>query len=135
MDALFQRLARASRVVVETVHGDAVTVVPLARSGGVNGPTTPDHASAYETVACFFENTLAENEASIRPLTGEGRMLNASPAISASIRIVPGQPLTAECALVRVRDGQTFRITSFKPDGVGTVLAAVTKIQPLGESV
>lgn len=120
-----------SRTVVETVHGDAVSVIPLVRSGGVNGKAQPDLASAYETVACFFENTLAESDATSRPLTGYGRMVNAAPGISASIRLVEGMALSADFYLRRLRDGQTFQVGAFRPDGVGTILAILNRVQPI----
>ncbi|MFD1328290.1 hypothetical protein [Mycoplana ramosa] len=134
MDGVFQRLARASRAVVESVHGDAVKVVPLVRLGGVNAKAEPDLASAFETVACFFENTLSETDATLRPLTGQGRMLHASPAITASIREVEGRELSSETVLVRLRDGQAFQISSSRPDGVGTILATLNRVQPIAES-
>lgn len=121
----FQRLASLSRIAVERVHGDAVTVLPRSRGTDVNAVASVDMDAAYDTVACFFENTLVENEALSRPLTGQGRMQNAAPAISASIRLIDGKGLEAGFYLRRVRDGREFEIASYKPDGLGTVLAAL----------
>lgn len=119
----FQRLASLSRIAVERVHGDAVTVFPTTRGTDVNAAAKIVDGAAYETVACFFENTLAESDALSRPLTGQGRLQNAAPAITASIRLLDGKSLEAGFLLRRDSDGRDFEIASFKPDGVGTVLA------------
>lgn len=121
----FQRLASLSRIAVERVHGDAVTIFPTSRGTDVNAVAKVVEGASYETVACFFENTLAENDALSRPLTGQGRMQNAAPAITASIRLVDGRGLEAGFFLRRARDGRDFEIGGYKPDGLGTVLAVL----------
>ncbi|WP_313194607.1 hypothetical protein [Shinella zoogloeoides] len=128
----FQRLARLSRITVEKVHGDAVTVIPVARGTDVNAPALAIDGQAYGTMACFFENTLVENDAYARPLTGQGRLQNAAPAIAASIRLVDDRMLEAGFLLRRISDGRDFEISSFKPDGLGTVLAVLNarKVRP-----
>lgn len=121
----FQRLASLSRIAVERVHGDAVTIFPTSRGTDVNAVAKVVEGAAYETVACFFENTLAENDALSRPLTGQGRLQNAAPSITASIRLVDGRGLEAGFFLRRARDGRDFEVGAYKPDGLGTVLAVL----------
>jgi hypothetical protein len=132
---LFQRLSRHSRGVVEKVHGKAVTIFPTVRALGVNAPRTIAAGTAYETVACFFENTLAENDATSRPLTGNGRMLNSDPAVMASITLIDGKPLQTGFILRREEDGAIFEIGQFKPDGLGGVYAPLALMQALPEIV
>lgn len=121
----FRRLAQLSRVAVERVHGEAVMVMPMTRGTDVNSPASAVSGEAYETVACFFENTLAENDAMSRPMTGQGRLQNAAPGITASIRLIDDKALEAGFVMRRLSDDREFEIASFKPDGLGTALAVL----------
>lgn len=121
----FRRLAQLSRVAVERVHGEAVMVMPMTRGTDVNSPASAVSGEAYETVACFFENTLAENDAMSRPLTGQGRLQNAAPGITASIRLIESKAFEAGYIVRRLGDGRDYEISSFKPDGIGTALAVL----------
>lgn len=121
----FHRLAQLSRVAVERVHGEAVIVTPMTRGTDVNSPALAVSGEAYETVACFFENTLAENDAMSRPMTGQGRLQNAAPGITASIRLIDDKALEAGFVMRRLSDDREFEISSFKPDGLGTALAVL----------
>lgn len=127
MDAIFKRLASVSRATVERVHGETITVYPITRPNGVNGkPALAPLEDHYETVACFYENTLAENESKSQPLTGHGKMLHRSLLRSASIRLVAGKKMATDFLIRRHSDDALFTITQFDPDGLGTVLAAVS---------
>lgn len=130
MDGLFQRLAGASRATVERVHGDAITVYPTEREGPNGGRSVSD-LTAYEVVGCFFENTLTETDALSQPLTGNGRMMHSAPAVSVSIKIPEGQNFAAGFFISRKRDRAAFEVTSYKPDGLGGVLAAVSRIKAI----
>jgi hypothetical protein len=129
----FERLAKVSRSTVERVHGKDVTVFPTA----AKDPNASRRLSAseppYLTSACFFENTLIENDAKAQPLSGMGRLANRSLQIQASIRLVDGKPLKTGYFLRREEDGAIFSISQFDPDGLGTVLAILATDQSLPE--
>lgn len=130
---MFQRLAAASRRTVERVHGEAVIVYPVTRPAGPNSSRTVSLSTAYETVACFFENTLAENDALSRPLTGDGRLMHSAPAVSASVTLVEDKGFEAGMMMQRVGDSAVFEVSSFKPDGLGAVYAALNRVNALPE--
>lgn len=128
---MFRRLARLSRPVAERVHGDAVTIYPVAQTGGVNAPRVGRADQGYDTVACFFENTLIENEAQSRPLTGAGRTVQAAPGIYASITIRDGHPIQSGFYMLRIHDSALYEIGQFKPDGLGGVYAMLNVAQSI----
>jgi hypothetical protein len=132
---IFERLAKSSRSIVESVHGTAVTIFPIARAGGVNGalkrsPTV----EPYATSACFFENTMIERETKMQPETGTGRLLHRSLIRTASIRLIPGQPFATDFVVRRDADGALFTVTQFDPDGLGNVMATLGIAKSLPES-
>jgi hypothetical protein len=134
MTNIFERLAKASRSVAERIMGSAVTIFPLS----TKDPNAVARLSAVElpylSSAVFYENTLLENEAKAQPLSGAGRMVNRSLQVQASIRLIDGMPLKTGFFLRREDDGAIFKITQFDPDGLGTVLATVSKEQRLPEA-
>lgn len=126
MNGVFSRLARASRETVERVHGKAVTIVPV-NSADVNRPTVAVIAEAYDTVACFYQNTMMENEANAQPLNGfGGRSLHRSARIQASIRLIAGRSIKTNYYILRIEDGAWFSITQFDADGEGNVMAQIS---------
>ncbi|WFS01597.1 hypothetical protein [Rhizobium tumorigenes] len=132
MLGIFERLAKASRSVVETVHGKEITIFPLSRVGGPNSAAQLSTlAPPYDTVGLFYENTLLENESKAQPQTGTGKMLDRSLIRTASIRLVEGKPFATEYIVRRNADGALFTITRFDPDGVGNVLASLGIAQSL----
>lgn len=121
-----------SRSVVERVHGKAVMIYPVSKTGPNDKPSLVPGAE-YETVATFFQNTLLENESKAQPLTGNGRMLNRSPQIQASITLKAGRALSTEFYMKRDEDGAVFLIGQADPDGLGNVLALLSVAQKLPE--
>lgn len=134
MSNIFERLAKVSRSTVERVHGKDVTIFPIT-SKDPNAPRRLSTSEAsYISSACFFENTLIENDAKAQPLTGMGRLANRALQIQASIRLVEGMPLKPGFFLRREEDGAIFSISRFDPDGLGTVLAILATEQTLPEA-
>tara|TARA_R110002020_G_scaffold471284_1_gene698228 strand:- start:21155 stop:21565 length:411 start_codon:yes stop_codon:yes gene_type:complete len=126
MNSAFERLAKASRRVVEAVHGTAVRIYPVSTNAVNTAPRLSATEAAYDTVACFYENTLIDSEAKAQPRTGDGgRLLHRSLVRSASIRLIEGMPLQTGYFVLRIADGAQFTIAQFDPDGVGNVLAAL----------
>ncbi|NLS02317.1 hypothetical protein HGP14_02895 [Rhizobium sp. P32RR-XVIII] len=134
MTNVFERLAKVSRSTVELVHGKDVTIFPISAKDPNASVRLASPNTSYLTSACFFENTLIENDAKAQPLTGSsGRLAHRSLQIQASIRLIDGMPLTTGFFLRREEDGAIFTITQFDPDGLGTVLATLAKAQKLPE--
>lgn len=117
------------------MHGDAVIIYPVTRTIGQNSTKTVSLLSAYETVACFFENTLAENDAMLRPLTGEGRLMSAASSVFASVTLVDDKKIEAGYVMQRIGDSAVFEISSFKPDGLGAIYATLNRSKSLPEIV
>ena len=134
MTNVFERLAKASRSVAERIMGSTVTIFPLATKDPNAGARLSSVEPPYLSSAVFYENTLLENEAKAQPLSGAGRMVNRSLQVQASIRLIDGMPLKTGFFLRREDDGAIFKITQFDPDGLGTVLATVSKEQRLPEA-
>jgi hypothetical protein len=130
---VFERLAMKSRSVVERVHGKAVMIYPVSKTAGPNDKPSLVPGAEYQTVATFFQNTLLENESKAQPLTGNGRMLNRSPQIQASITLVAGKGLSTSFYIKRIDDGAVFLIGQADPDGLGNVLALMSIAQTLPE--
>ncbi|HXV31863.1 MAG TPA: hypothetical protein VD840_16175 [Sinorhizobium sp.] len=127
MMSIFERLAKASRGVVEQVHGVPVTILPVSTKDVNAAPRLSATEAPYDTVACFYENTLIDSDAKVQPRIGNGdRLLNRSLIRSASIRLIDGKPLATGYFLRRHSDGAQFVITQFDPDGVGNVMAALS---------
>lgn len=122
-----------TRSVVERVHGKAVMIYPVSKAAGPNDKPSLVAGGEYETVATFFQNTLLENESKAQPLTGNGRMLNRSPQIQASIRLVPDKALSTGFYMKRLDDGAVFEIGQADSDGLGNVLALLSVVQKLPE--
>jgi hypothetical protein len=131
---IFERLAKVSRSTVERVHGKDITIFPISAKDPNAGPRLSATEIPYVSSAVFYENTLLENEAKAQPLSGAGRMVNRSLQVQASIRLIDGMPLKTGFFLRREDDGAIFKITQFDPDGLGTVLATVSKEQTLPEA-
>jgi hypothetical protein len=126
MLAAFQRLAAQSRQVVERVHGSEITVYPVSTDDVNAGPAVSSDLPSWETVGCFFQNTMMDSEARSHP-SGDGRrVMHRAPPREVSIRLVEGQSFKTGYHLRRHEDNAWFQISSFDPDGVGTVLALVT---------
>jgi hypothetical protein len=130
---VFERLAMKSRSVVERVHGKRITVYPVATAGGPNDKQRLVPGAEYDTVATFFQNTQLENESKAQPLTGNGRMLNRSPQIQASITLVADKQLSTGFYIKRESDGAVYMIGQADPDGLGQVLALLSVAQKLPE--
>jgi len=133
MEAMFRRLAAQSRAAVERVHGDSVTIYPVTRAGGPNGPRSISAETGYATVACFYENTLAENDALAQPRTGHGMLNHAAPAVFASIALVEGRAMESGFYMLRDGDGAVFEIGAGKPDGLGGIYAMLNRAKALPE--
>lgn len=134
MSNIFERLAKVSRSTVERVHGTDVTIFPLAAKDPNASARLSATEEPYRTSACFFENTLIENDAKAQPLAGMGgRLANRSLQIQASIRLVDDKPLQTRFFLRREEDGALFSISQFDRDGLGTVLAMLAIEQSLPE--
>ncbi|SMD18501.1 hypothetical protein [Rhizobium sp. RU36D] len=130
----FDRLALVSRGTVERVHGKAVTVYPVSRVDQNAKPKLSLDEAPYDTVACFYSNTLMENDAKAQPMTGNGRMTHRSLQLTASIRIITGRQLLPGDFLKRTADDALFTIVSFDPDGLGNVLAVIAAAKALPEA-
>jgi hypothetical protein len=127
MISAFERLAKASRHVVERVHGTDVEILPISTASVNKAPSLSTTEAPYLTVACFYENTLIDSEAKAQPRTGDGgRLLHRSLIRSASIRLIDGKPFETGYFVRRLSDGAQFTITQFDRDGVGNVLAALS---------
>lgn len=127
----FQRLAARSRQVVERVHGSAVTIYPVSTDDVNAAPVISTEIPAWETVGCFFENTMMDSEARSHPTADARRIMHRAPPREVSIRLVEGKSLKTGYHLRRHDDDAWFCISSFNPDGVGTVLALVTPAKAL----
>ncbi|KWV42125.1 hypothetical protein AS026_21185 [Rhizobium altiplani] len=134
MSNIFERLAKVSRSTVERVHGKDVTIFPTAAKDPNASRRLSTSEASYLSSACFYENTLIENDAKAQPLTGMGRLANRALQIQASIRLIEGAPLKPGFFLRREEDGAIFSITRFDPDGLGTVLAVLATEQNLPEA-
>lgn len=121
----FDRLASSTRGVVERVNGKAVTIFPMS-SVDTTAPPVADAATAWSTVACFYSDTLAKEQAISQPLTNTGRLNHRSLQLQASIRLVPDKDLRTTFLLRRDEDGEFFTIERIDPDGVGGVMAILT---------
>ncbi|MBD9445764.1 MULTISPECIES: hypothetical protein [unclassified Rhizobium] len=134
MSNIFERLAKVSRSTVERVHGKDVTIFPISAKDPNASRRLSSSEASYLSSACFFENTLIENDAKAQPLTGMGRLANRALQIQASIRLIDGMPLRPGFFLRREEDGAIFSISRFDPDGLGTVLAVLVTEQALPEA-
>ena len=130
MTNMFERLAATSRQVVERVHGKAVTIYPVS-SRDVNAEATASiDDPQWDTVACFFENTLLDSEARAQP-SGDGRrVMHRSLQKQASIRLVEGRSLKTGYKMRRHEDDAWFTISSFDPDGLGQIMAVIAPSGP-----
>jgi hypothetical protein len=90
---------------------------------------------AVDRVARIIEGTVKNvsvgSEARSHPSADGRRVMHRAPPREVSIRLVEGQKLKSGDVLRRHEDDQWFSISSFNPDGVGTVLALVTPSAPL----
>lgn len=126
MLAAFQRLAAQSRQVVERVHGEAITVYPVSTDDVNASPAISAEVPTWDTVGCFFQNTMMDSEARSHP-TGDGRrVMHRAPPREVSIRLVEGKTFKTGDHLRRHNDDAWFQISSFNPDGLGNVLALIT---------
>ncbi len=122
----FQRLAASSRQVVERVHGVAVTIYPVSTDDVNAGPVISTDLPTWETVGCFFQNTMMDSEARSHPSADGRRVMHRAPPREVSIRLVDGFSFKTGYHLRRHDDDAWFQVSSFNPDGVGTVLALIT---------
>lgn len=129
--SVFERLAAVSRSTTERVHGKAITIYPLTGNDeNASASVSLSDPDAWETVGCFFENTLMESDRSAQPSDGGRRMMQRSLQKQVSIRLVAGKKLRTAFLMRRHDDDAWFTITSFDPDGLGTVLALIAPAKP-----
>lgn len=131
MLAAFQRLAAQSRQVVERVHGSAVTIYPISTDDVNAAARISTEDPAWETVGCFFQNTMMDSEARSHPSADGRRVMHRAPPREVSIRLVEGKSFRTGHVLRRHEDDAWFAISSFDPDGLGNVLALVTPTDAL----
>lgn len=132
---MFERLAKVGRSTVERVHGKVITVFPISRIDVNAAPRQSATEDAYQTVGCFYENTMIESEAKAQPMTGSGgRLMHRSLVRTASIRLIPGKPFATNFIVRREDDQALFTVTQFDPDGMGNVLANLSVAQSLPEA-
>ncbi|MBZ7923112.1 hypothetical protein LAC81_15075 [Ensifer adhaerens] len=131
MGNVFDRLAAVSRQTVERVHGKAVTIYPVG-GGSVNAAPAVALAdpAAWETSAVFFENTMMESDRRAQPSADGRRIMHRALQAQASIRLIDGKALKAGFLMRRHEDDAWYSISSFDPDGLGTVLAVVALAKP-----
>lgn len=130
MNAAFARLATAARQAVEAVHGEAVTVQPMTLRGPSGRPLADTARQAFETVACFYEESMPGRPEALRPVSSGRPAINRAPGLAASIR------LDATVAIRigdRVMRGETaLEITSIDPDGNGHAMVGLARAQHAG---
>lgn len=131
MLAAFQRLAASSRQVVERVHGVAITVYPVSTDDVNAAARISADVAIWETVGCFFENTMMDSEMRSHPSADGRRVMHRAPPREVSIRLVDGMTLKSGDFVRRHEDNAWFCVSSFNPDGLGHVMALVTPARAL----
>lgn len=125
MANMFERLAARSRQVVERVHGTAITVYPVSADNVNAPPTISVDTPSWDTVGCFFQNTMMESELKAHPSADGRRTLHRAPQREVSIRLVEGRTLKTGDRIKRIKDGSWFSVGPFNPDGLGNVIAFI----------
>lgn len=123
MSTLFASLAGLARSTVETVHGEAATILPMDREAGPNGRRGPSLSRlAYAVIAVEYR----EAESVQRDMAASGMRLGQNGGVlragrhTASIRVPDGEIPPREGDMIRFEaDGRTYEIGPVDPDGLG----------------
>lgn len=125
---MFDRLAAASRSVVEAVHGEAVTIIPMDAIAGPNArPSASETRLPFETTACFYSESQPGRTENLRPSAMGAASTLRSPALTASIRL-DGRLIRTGDRLAR--GALAYEIGTIDLDGVGGAIVTLSSAKP-----
>lgn len=128
--SLFARHAAASRGVAETVHGDAIRVIPMDRLIGPNGKRLASvEVPAFDWTGLFYQDAEAARLDVSRVLPrGAAPAAIQGGSVTISVRAHPQHGFVqAGWRIVRLSDHQAFDVSSADPDGLGHITLTLSK--------
>jgi hypothetical protein len=119
---------------IDDTMGELVTVTP-ATVPAINFPSVPDPSKAVTVMAVFTSKSrlIAMGEGKAGGHTISPLIETSEPIFQFGYGVLPF-PLRQPYRITRLCSGETFEVTSVKPDGVSRIVANVVQLGRQSES-